>query len=905
MCPESLRRPAERRALRPVVALRRLTLLSLLALAGCQTGGSGGEAPATAAIADLPTGVEIGPEDLFIVDCLLPGQARRLGTRLTYVAARKAIKVPAYDCARRGGEYVLPGQDGRQAALAQWLPSATAGDAEAQTFVGEIYERGVEMQPDFAEAAVWYEKAAAQGNTRALVNLAALYETGSGVTKNRNRAAELYAEAAGLDRATFEAARADAAPARAPVVLAAAPAVDPAVEAQNRALRAELAETRGELTAAQARIDRLGERSAEAQARAVKLERERAALVAKLETSPPPTRVARAEPAAPAPVPAPVAPAEAPAAAVAPVVAAAPVTAPATAPAPSGISEAEAEALRVALAEKDAQLAAERREAEALQTQLVAVQAQAEQRVGQAEAALSAAEPAAEKDAEIEALRSALADSRRDLQDREAQVTDLIDRERAAAAELERLRADRLRLAEKLETVNDGSADNAAAVTALSAEVAVQDRKLAESANQIALLQAEIEAVRAASARELAEAQETANALIARSERDRAALEGSLATAETQVATLESELDESRSSLAAQETEIAFLRTDLKALQSRTAAQPAGPSPEQSALVAELERQIAARERELAARNAEIDALNSELEEVRDSVRVSSRGTGGAALPTAAAAEADVGQQVAQFLAETRVLFGNFHALLIGNTKHALLPDLETPARDVNRIAAILRDRYGFKVEVLLDATRYQIMTAVNKYYRTLNENDNFLLYYAGHGEIDEVNKRGHWLPVDAEPDNRANWLSVQSITDQLAGMNVRKAIVIADSCYSGILTRASITRLRPGMSETGMKQFLLTMSEKRSRMVLSSGGVRPVLDGGGAGGHSVFARAFIDALAGNSEIIEGFELYREVAQRVTEAAARLSVEQTPEYAPMRFAGHESGDFFFIPRSAI
>ena len=82
------------------------------------------------------------------MDCLLPGQARRLGTRLTYVAARKAIKVPAYDCARRGGEYVLPGQDGRQAALAQWLPSATAGDAEAQTFVGEIYERGVEMQPD-------------------------------------------------------------------------------------------------------------------------------------------------------------------------------------------------------------------------------------------------------------------------------------------------------------------------------------------------------------------------------------------------------------------------------------------------------------------------------------------------------------------------------------------------------------------------------------------------------------------------------------------------------------------------------------------------------------------------------------------------------------------------------------
>jgi hypothetical protein len=24
--------------------------------------------------------------------------------------------------------------------------------------------------------------------------------------------------------------------------------------------------------------------------------------------------------------------------------------------------------------------------------------------------------------------------------------------------------------------------------------------------------------------------------------------------------------------------------------------------------------------------------------------------------------------------------------------------------------------------------------------------------------------------------------------------------------------------------------------------------------------------------------------------------------EQRPEYAPMRFAGHESGDFIFVPR---
>jgi len=101
-------------------------------------------------------------------------------------------------------------------------------------------------------------------------------------------------------------------------------------------------------------------------------------------------------------------------------------------------------------------------------------------------------------------------------------------------------------------------------------------------------------------------------------------------------------------------------------------------------------------------------------------------------------------------------------------------------------------------------------------------------------------------------------------------------------------------------MSRRALKQFLIAMADKRSRMVLSSGGVRPVLDGGGSG-HSVFARAFLDALAENDKVLEGFTLYRDVAQRVTLAAAELAVEQTPQYAPMRFAGHESGDFFFIP----
>ena len=90
-------------------------------------------------------------------------------------------------------------------------------------------------------------------------------------------------------------------------------------------------------------------------------------------------------------------------------------------------------------------------------------------------------------------------------------------------------------------------------------------------------------------------------------------------------------------------------------------------------------------------------------------------------------------------------------------------------------------------------------------------------------------------------------------------------------------------------------------MVEKRSRTALTSGGVAPVLDAGG-GEHSIFAKAFIDILGANDEVIEGQRLFQEISARVTWAAEAKRFEQLPQYAPIKFGGHESGDFFFVPK---
>src|SRR5450755_2224776 len=136
---------------------------------------------------------------LLVVDCLLPGQVRQLGTGITYMAPRRAIKTTGSDCAIRGGEYTAYDRSNYTSALKVWLPSAQGGDKVAQTNVGEIYEKGVGTAPDYANAALWYQKASDQGYPRALINLGFLYEQGLGVSKDQAAALKLYRKAAGLE----------------------------------------------------------------------------------------------------------------------------------------------------------------------------------------------------------------------------------------------------------------------------------------------------------------------------------------------------------------------------------------------------------------------------------------------------------------------------------------------------------------------------------------------------------------------------------------------------------------------------------------------------------------------------------------------------------------------------------
>lgn len=717
--------------------LARWGAVLLAGLLGCSSAPpAGGGAPG------IPTP---RADDLLIVDCLLPGEIRKLGRKVVFATPRRPTKTTAVDCEIRGGEYAAYDRASYATALQVWLPAAQQGDAKAQTYVGEIYEKGLGTRPDHAAAGVWYRRAAEQGEARAQINLGQLYELGLGVARDPAEALRWYRRASGL-------AEADVA-----YLPAAPPALPPEPE-----------------------------------------------------------------------------------------------------PAPAG-------------SERHAALEAE---VEHLQAELATLRDERRRRNETA---------AAERDA-LEATRRELGASRQELEARAERLR--LEREnaerRAAAAGTTRSTLEQ-RLAE-LRGQEDELLQRRQEVSEREAAIAARERAFAGRNQELARLDAEIERLR----------------------REAAQWEG--ASAERQAAPdVPPPQAPDPPPVDLPGPTIHLIEPPIPATRGLQIVASVGPAAERL-VVGRVEAPAGLVALTLNGAESAVDARGIFQAHVPMGTRVAvvaidRQGKRAARefrlVPPDAAPEPDRGRARAEAPA---LDFGRYLALVIGNDAYQDLPRLATAGNDAEAVAQVLQRKYGFQMRLLRDATRYQILSALNELRATLTERDNLLIYYAGHGELDQANMRGHWLPVDAERDSTANWISNVAVTDILNAMSARRVLVVADSCYSGALTRSTLARLEAGMTPAAREAWMRAMLQKRARLALTSGGLQPVLDQGG-GRHSIFARVFLEVLQANQEVLEGARLFGELAARVTWAAEGVRFEQTPQYAPIQFAGHESGEFFFVPGS--
>lgn len=242
--------------------------------------------------------------------------------------------------------------------------------------------------------------------------------------------------------------------------------------------------------------------------------------------------------------------------------------------------------------------------------------------------------------------------------------------------------------------------------------------------------------------------------------------------------------------------------------------------------------------------------------------------------------------------------FGHYHALVIGNSDYAALADLPTSRQDAELVADQLRSRYGFEVDVILNATRLDIMRSLNKLREELTPDDNLLIYYSGHAKKAANGTTAYWQPVDAEAANPSNWIPSGVITDHLDLIPARHVMVVADAMFSGLRTRSGVAQLPRGMTEDERYYNLRLLQDKRARLVLASGVSQPRPDP--KADHSVFTEAFVDTLEQNDSVLESSRLYRRMNQQLTQEGGG---SHGLEFGPMQFARADVSEFFFVRRS--
>ena len=238
-------------------------------------------------------------------------------------------------------------------------------------------------------------------------------------------------------------------------------------------------------------------------------------------------------------------------------------------------------------------------------------------------------------------------------------------------------------------------------------------------------------------------------------------------------------------------------------------------------------------------------------------------------------------------------------ALVVADGAYRNLAPLATAKSDGEAIAEVLRDRFGYQTTLLADATFLDTMRALTDLGARLRRGDDLLVYFAGHGRLAADGGKGYWLPVDAVPDDASTWIPNAAIARLLGTFAADRILVISDSCYAGTLAGGALLPEAPAAGPAAAAG-----DPGRSRLVLTSGGLQPVLDEGGDGQHSIFARALLTVLQLAERPLSAGQVAAAVAARVSFKARQLGLSQTPELAPIRAAGHEAGGYVLAPVTA-
>jgi hypothetical protein len=237
-----------------------------------------------------------------------------------------------------------------------------------------------------------------------------------------------------------------------------------------------------------------------------------------------------------------------------------------------------------------------------------------------------------------------------------------------------------------------------------------------------------------------------------------------------------------------------------------------------------------------------------------------------------------------------KTMTGKFYALIIGINKYSdpSITELDKPIRDAEMFYNVITTRYTFNpenVKFLRNATMAEMVEALDYFAKKVRSDDNFLIFYAGHGVWEAQAENGYWLPSDARKNSKLAWFRNSTLRDYLREIKSKHTLLISDACFGGSIfkTRAAFTDATLAINK---------LYELPSRKAMTSGTLTEVPD------QSAFLKYLVERLLNNNDkYLSSEQLY---------SSFRLAVinnsNVVPQFGVIQEVGDEGGDFIFVLR---
>ena len=240
------------------------------------------------------------------------------------------------------------------------------------------------------------------------------------------------------------------------------------------------------------------------------------------------------------------------------------------------------------------------------------------------------------------------------------------------------------------------------------------------------------------------------------------------------------------------------------------------------------------------------------------------------------------------------------YALFFGIDEYDEWNNLFNPVKDVETIAAELETSYGFKTEVVTNVTTSEIMSKLREYAtKSYGENDQLFIFFAGHGQFDEIFTEGYLVGSDSKVSDpgKTTYISHSTLRTVINNIGANHIFLTLDACFGGtfdpLLARSGSRGQDDLYTDITRSEFIERRLRFKTRKYVTSGGKQYVADGK-PGGHSPFARKFLQALrdyGGQDQILTLQELNGYL----------LNLKMEPHAG--EFGDNEPGsDFVFIAR---